>query len=122
MRFKDIILFTLTFLIMGCDGSYQSNKDEMVNELETVSCPSSGCMFVAVGDSGTILTSLDGNSWSSENSGTSNLLSDVIYINGTLISIGGVFVDNVSTVLKSTNGKTWNPITTGTSKILYDVA
>ena len=65
MRFKDIILFTLTFLLMGCDGSYQSNKDEMVTELKTYdkdtsSCPSSGCMFVAVGDSGTIFTSSDG--------------------------------------------------------------
>ena len=77
MRFKDIILFTLTFLIMGCDGSYQSNKDEMVNEIETVSCPSSGCMFVAVGESGTILTSSDGNSWTSRTSGTSNDLNGV---------------------------------------------
>ena len=35
MRFKDIILITLTFLLMGCDGSYESNKDEMVTELKT---------------------------------------------------------------------------------------
>ena len=65
MRFKDIILITLTFLIMGCDGSYESNKDEMVTELmtydnDTSSCPSSGCMFVAVGASGIIITSSDG--------------------------------------------------------------
>ena len=46
----------------------------------------------------------------------------MIYENGTLITIGGVFVDNVSTVLKSSNGKTWTSITTGTTKILYDVA
>ena len=77
MRFKEIILITLTFLIMGCDGSYQSNKDEMVKELETVSCPSSGCVFVAVGESGIILTSSDGTSWTSRTFGTSELLNGV---------------------------------------------
>ena len=35
MRFKDIILITFTFLLIGCDGSYESNKDEMVTELMT---------------------------------------------------------------------------------------
>ena len=44
-----------------------------------------GKKFVVVGGSGTILTSSDSNTWISENSGTSNLLSDVIYENGTLI-------------------------------------
>ena len=74
MSFKDIILITLTFLIMGCDGSYQSNKDEMITELKTYDnpCPSSGCVFVAVGDSGTVLTSPDGITWTSRNSGTGN--------------------------------------------------
>ena len=61
MRFIHIILITFTYLLMGCDGSYESNKDEMVTELKTYdndtsSCPSSGCMFVAVGSDGTILT------------------------------------------------------------------
>ena len=87
MRFKDIILITLTFLIIGCDGSYQSNKDEMVTELKTYdndtsdndtsSCPSSGCMFVAMGDSGTILTSSDGTSWTSRTSGSNQSLMGV---------------------------------------------
>ena len=41
---------------MGCDGSYESNKDEMVTELKTYdnytsdndtsACSSSGCLFV----------------------------------------------------------------------------
>ena len=81
MSFKDIILITLTFLIMGCDGSYESNKDEMVTELKNYdnSCPSSGCVFVAVGSSGTILTSLDGTSWVSRTSGTLGTLESVSY-------------------------------------------
>ena len=110
--FRFIILM---IFITACAKKDSETKKDNTSQQESVK-------FVVVGGSGTILTSLDGNSWSSKNSGTSNLLSDVLYTNGTLISIGGVFVDNVSTVLKSTNGKTWNPITTGTSKILYDVA
>ena len=74
MRFKDIILITLTFLIIGCDGSYESNKDEMVTELK-----SNDKKFVAVGDSGTILTSSDGTSWTSRTSGTSQHLREVTY-------------------------------------------
>ena len=48
MRFKHIILITLTFLIIGCDGSYESNDDEMISEMKQ--------LFVAVGESGTIIT------------------------------------------------------------------
>ena len=94
MRFKDVILFTLTFLLMGCDGSYQSNKDEMVTELKTYdndtsSCPSSGCVFVAVGDSGILLTSSDGISWSSKHSGgSSEPLKDVTYGNNVFVIVG----------------------------------
>ena len=110
--FRFIILM---IFITACAKKDSETKKDNTSQQESVK-------FVVVGSSGTILTSLDGNSWSSENSGTSNLLSDLIYKYGTLISVGGEFVDNVTTVLKSTNGKTWNPITTGTSKILYDVA
>ena len=45
MRFKHIILITLTFLIIGCDGSYESNKDEMVTEIMTYESKK----FIAVG-------------------------------------------------------------------------
>ena len=92
----------LMIFITACAKKDSETKNNNTSQQESVK-------FVVVGSSGTVLTSLDGNSWSSENSGTSNLLSDLIYKNGTLISVGGVFVDNVTTVLKSTNGKTWTP-------------
>ena len=98
----------LMIFITACAKKDSETKNNNTSQQESVK-------FVVVGSSGTVLTSLDGNSWSSENSGTSNLLSDLIYKNGTLISVGGVFVDNVTTVLKSTNGKIWTPITTGTT-------
>ena len=74
MRFKDFIIFILTLLIFGCDGSYQSNDDEMVSELK-----SNDKKFVAVGSSGTILTSSDGTSWTKRDSGTSEQLYGVTY-------------------------------------------
>ena len=76
MKFKNFIIFFLTFLIIGCDGSYQSNDDEMVSELK-----SNDKKFVSVGELGTILTSSDGTSWTSRTSpsGTSNDLYGVTY-------------------------------------------
>ena len=34
MKFKNFIIFTLTFLIIGCDGSYQSNDEDMIYEID----------------------------------------------------------------------------------------
>ncbi len=124
MRFKNIILITLTFLIMGCDGSYESNKDEMVTELKTYdndtsdndtsACSSSGCMFVTVGNSGTILTSSDGTSWTSRTSGTSNNLQGVTFGNSTFVVAG-------NNILTSSDGTSWTLKTSGTSNDLEGV-
>ncbi len=126
MRFKHIIIFTFTFLIMGCDGSYQSNKDEMVTELKTYdndtsSCPSSGCMFVAVEDSGTILASSDGISWTSWTSGTSNNLHGVTYANSTFVEDGDLASNAEGTILTSSSGSSWTSRISGYSRSLYEV-
>ena len=47
MRLKDFIFFTLTFLNMGCGGNYESNDDEMVDELNITN----SVKFVALGNS-----------------------------------------------------------------------
>ena len=80
MKIRNIIPFILTLLITSCDGSYQSNDDEMVSELK-----SNDKKFVAVGDSGTILTSSDGTSWTLKTSGTIQRLRGVSYEDGTKI-------------------------------------
>ena len=121
MRFKDFILIIITFFIMGCDGSYQSNKDEMVNELKTYdndtsSCPSSGCIFVAVGNSGTILTSSDGISWTSRTSGTSSGIEGVTYANSTFVAVGNGMI-----ILTSTDGTSWTSRSSGINRDLYGI-
>ena len=127
MRFKHIILITLTFLIMGCDGSYQSNKDEMVTELKTYdnntpsdnytsSCTSSGCMFIAVG-LGTIISSPDETNWINNASGTSNDLQGVTYSNSTFIAVGGS-----GTIVTSSDGLLFHSKTSGTGQTLKGVS
>src|SRR5208337_1515835 len=47
--------------------------------------------FIALGDAGTILASIDGISWTSSTSGTTNNLTGVAYGNGIFIAVGGVY-------------------------------
>jgi uncharacterized protein (DUF2141 family) len=73
--------------------------------------------FVAVGESGTILTSSNGVTWSTRTSGTTNHLEGVTYGDGTFIAVGGS-----ETILTSTDGVTWNTETLWvTSNHLYGV-
>ena len=73
-------------------------------------------MFVTVGQSGTILTSSDGISWTSRTSGTTNTLYGITYGNSTFVTVG------VSgTILTSSDGVTWTSRTSGTSENLIGV-
>ena len=73
--------------------------------------------FVAVGQSGTILTSTDGATWTSRTSGTSNYLYDVAFGNSTFVAVGAS-----GTILTSTNGTSWTTRTSGTTNALYGVS
>jgi len=64
--------------------------------------------FVAVGNSGTILTSTDGTTWTSRTSGTTQHLTDVTYGNSTYVAVG-----NSGTILTSTDGTTWTTAASG---------
>jgi photosystem II stability/assembly factor-like uncharacterized protein len=48
----------------------------------------SGPQFVAVGDSGVILTSPDGKTWTSQTSGTSQILRGVIWSGSQFVAVG----------------------------------
>ena len=64
MKFNKFIIFILTLLVFGCDGSYQSNDDEMISELNNTNA----VKFVAGGSgndsSQVLLSSTDGKSCS----------------------------------------------------------
>jgi hypothetical protein len=59
-------------------------------------------IFVAVGGSGTILTSTDGITWTIRTSGIGETLRAVTYGNGTFVAVGSYAV-----ILSSTDGITW---------------
>lgn len=65
--------------------------------------------FVAVGVSGTIITSPDGKKWTIQESGTSASLYDVTYGNSTFVAVGRAESDvgYASVILTSPDGVTW---------------
>ena len=71
---------------------------------------------MAVGQSGTILTSTEGETWTSRTSGTSNYLNDIAFGNSTFVAVGAS-----GTILTSTNGTSWTTRTSGTTNALYGV-
>jgi len=73
--------------------------------------------FIAVGSSGTILTSLDGVIWSAMSSGISNNLNGVTFGSGIFVAVG-----DSGTILTSTDLATWTKKPAGTSEKLYSVA
>lgn len=71
-------------------------------------------LFVAVGASGTLLTSTNGVAWTKRTSGTTVYLSDVTYGNGHYVAVGN------TRTLRSADGVTWS--FTANSTYLYRVA
>ena len=73
-------------------------------------------MFVTVGDSGTILTSPDGTSWTERTSGTSDSLYGVTYGNGLFVTVGDFGI-----IHTSPDGLSWTKRRTVTSDYLQGV-
>lgn len=75
-----------------------------------------GTQLVAVGDSGTILTSPDGVVWTPRTSGTTAHLRDIVSTGSQLVAVGGD-----STVLTSPDGLSWTSRKSGTTSFLTGV-
>ena len=72
--------------------------------------------WITVGQGGTILTSSDGSSWTSQDSGTTQTLNGVASHDGIFVAVGGG-----GTILTSSDGVTWTTQTSGTTIELKDV-
>ena len=101
MRAFIIIILILGYL--GCSSDVTENTDDVSlppsSEDTDTDTTTDSVKFVAVGNSGTILTSSDGTSWTSPTSGTSNDLKGVTYANSTFVAVG-----KSGTILTSTDG------------------
>ena len=82
-----------------------------------LSSPLFGQSFVSVGNSGTILTSSDGISWTKRTSGKWKYLSGVTSGNGLFLTVGSLS----GIILTSPDGNSWTKRTSGTSNRLYGV-
>jgi len=100
------LLIILSFLLLS-SPLFGQKETKVVEKMR---------MFVTVGDSGTILTSPDGTSWTKRTSGTSEYLFGVTYGNGLFVTVG-----NSGTIFTSTDGTSWTKRTSGTSKYLRGV-
>src|SRR4051794_18714937 len=75
-------------------------------------------LFVAVGEQGTILTSIDGSNWLARASGTTTRLRAVTYGKGMYVAVGGdPSPATTRIVVTSSNGIAWvaQPVTFSTS-------
>lgn len=73
--------------------------------------------FVAVGGSGTILTSPDGVTWTSQTSGSTDDLNGIAWSGTTYVVVGGWRGD----VLTSPDGTTWTTTSSGIRKYIHNV-
>jgi hypothetical protein len=78
--------------------------------------------FVAVGVSGTIITSTNGTNWIVRNSTTSNDLFAVANNGQVFIAVGAAGPSDPGVILVSTNGVTWNRRDSGTGESLYGIS
>jgi hypothetical protein len=67
-------------------------------------------LFVAVGKSGTIVTSTDAKAWSSQESHTSQPLLGVTFGGGLFVAVGGNFLATEGVLLTSPDGQNWRSI------------
>src|SRR5208282_1961728 len=85
-------------------SSWASPASGTTNQLNNVTFGNG--LFVAVGSSGTILTSPDGSTWTSQNSGTPLDLYCVTFGNGLFVAVGYMGIQY------SSDGVTWTTINT----------
>src|SRR5664279_4823768 len=78
---------------------------------------SSGNQHMAVGTSGAILTSSNGDRWTARVSGTATTLYSVAWNGSLFVAVGGT-----GTILSSPDGITWSNRTSGTTRWLHGVA
>jgi len=95
-----MVLSFLLILIALFSPSYSYGTSET---LYGVTYSSNDALFVAVGNTGTILTSADGENWDTQTSGTANWLNGIIHDGSSMfLAVGGF-----GTILTSSDGTTW---------------
>jgi len=103
-----ILISIISLIVISCAKKSDSSSS---------TCTSSDVSFLAVGKSGTLLTSADGTCWTAQTSGTTNNLRAFAIKPSTI----GVVVGYSGTILTTTDGTTWTSRTSGTSNSISEV-
>ena len=119
-----ISIFLFSFTIISC-GEKEESTDSTDSTVTTTSNP----LFVSVGNSGTIITSTDGTTWTTvsatyehPDNGTLSLVGNyngVTYGGSTFVAVGTNY--GSTSIITSTDATAWTPRTSGTSNNLYGV-
>lgn len=104
----------------GLSWTQQATPDSICSvTLRSLAYDSDHGVFVAVGDSGTILYSYDqGDNWTQVVSNLTENLYRIIYAGGQLVAVG----ENGLILTSSDGGQTWSNRTSGTSNTLHGIA
>jgi len=110
--------FSTTYKIRVTTGVKDLAPNTLSSQYETGTGFTSEAIpsYVSVGQSGTILTSGDGTTWSSRTSSTPNILNEVTYGNSTFVLVG-----TTGTIITSSDGISWTSRTSGTSRSLEGI-
>jgi len=73
--------------------------------------------YVAVGNTGTVISSPDGATWDVQYSGTTESLNTVQFLNGQFYAVGAN-----GTIVSSLDGSAWNSLSSGTTNTLSSIA
>jgi hypothetical protein len=129
INLKSVIYDGTRFMALGDDGSVIRSTDYTGVSWESAAAIPSTAMnsmavgvsrYVAVGDGGAIYlntSSAADSAWTKENSGTSNNLYHVSYVNRIFIAVGATGI-----ILTSSDGVTWTKQTSNLGDDLYGVA
>jgi len=99
------LIFCFSLTIISCGVNWVSNKDDSTSGL-----------FVSVGNSGTIIISSDGITWTFSTSGTSSNLWGINYGNSTFVTVG-----DSGTILTSSDGTSWDNGNNNNTNVLNGV-
>ena len=107
-------LVTLTHRLAVANTTERSSGT--ANALNSVVWSGSSSLFVAVGASGTIVTSLYGPTWTVRSSGTTNALNSVVWSGSLFVAVGAT-----GTIVTSADGITWAVRSSSTTNALNSV-
>ena len=125
------LIFCFSLTIISCGDDKEESTENPGTTTTTDDTTTSSGLYVAVGDSATILKSTDGITWTSVSAtdsdngsnslSTGHTLNGVTYGNSTYVAVGTLSSTSSASILTSTDATAWTHRTSGTTNTLRGV-